>query len=196
MAGRRAATGLVLAAVALTAAGCGLGGGGKTVTVTRTHTVTTTRTVTTPGSGTSAKPCTGEQLTGTFALVPGSAGAGQIEYALTVKNASHTPCSLQGIPKAILLAASGGTLQTHITSAGPGGASRVVLQPGASAAADARLSPDVAGPGDSQSGTCQPQAHTLQVTPNGGGVTDAAIKPPTSVCEQGSLNFKAFGYAG
>jgi hypothetical protein len=193
--GRRTAAGLVLAAVALTGAGC-LGGGTKTVTVTTTRTVTTTKTVTTTGSGASARPCTGEQLTGTFALVPGSAGAGQIEYALTLKNTSHGPCSLRGIPRATLLGASGTALPTHVTSAGPGGASRVVLQPGASAVADARLSPDVAGPGDSQSGTCQPKAHTLQVTPNGGGVMDAAIRPPTSVCEQGSLNFKAFGYAG
>ena len=30
----------------------------------------------------------------------------------------------------------------------------------------------------------------------GGGVTEAAIKPPTSVCVQGTLNFEAFDYAG
>jgi hypothetical protein len=34
------------------------------------------------------------------------------------------------------------------------------------------------------------------VTTTGGGVTDATIKPPTSVCEQGTLNFEAFDYAG
>ncbi len=196
MAGRHAAAGLVVATVALTGAGCGLGGGTKTVTVTSTRTVTTTQTTTTTGSGASAGPCTGQQLTGTFVLVPGSAGAGQVEYALAVKNTSHSPCALRGIPRATLLGVSGTALPTHVTSAGTGGASRIVLQPGASAVADARLSPDVAGQGDSQSGTCQPQAHTLQVTPNGGGVMDAAIRPPTSVCEQGSLNFKTFGYAG
>ena len=193
MAGRRAAAGLVVTAVGLTAAGC-LGGSTKTVTVTG-RTVTTIETVTTNGSVASAGPCTGQQLTGTFALVPGSAGAGQIEYALMLKNRSNSPCSIRGVPKALLLGVSGTALPTHVTSAG-GGASRLVLQPGASVVADARLSPDVAGTGDSQSGTCQPKAHTLQVTPNGGGVTDAAIKPPTSVCEQGSVNFKAFGYAG
>ena len=195
MAGRRAATALVVAAVALSGAGCGLGGGTKTVTVTNAQTVTTIQTVTTNGSAGSAGPCTGQQLTGTFAVVPGSAGAGQIEYALMLKNRSNSPCSIRGVPKALLLGVSGTALPTHVTSAG-GGASRLILQPGASVVADARLSPDVAGTGDSQSGTCQPKAHTLQVTPNGGGVTDAAIKPPTSVCEQGSLNFKAFGYAG
>jgi hypothetical protein len=39
-------------------------------------------------------------------------------------------------------------------------------------------------------------AHTLQLTAAGGGVTEVPIKPPTSVCQQGMLNFEAFGYAG
>jgi Domain of unknown function (DUF4232) len=195
MAGRRAGTGLVLAALGLTAAGCGLGST-KTVTVTRTHTVTTTQTVTTTGSASSAKPCTGDQLTGSFALVPGSAGAGQIVYALTLKNTSPRACSLRGIPRGTLLGATGAALPTHITPAGAGGVRRIVLQPGASAVAQARFSPSVPGQGDSQSGTCQPTAHTFQVTTPGGGVTDATMKPPTSVCEQGSLNFEAFAYAG
>jgi hypothetical protein len=193
MAGRRTGTGLVLAALGLTVAGCGLGGT-KTVTETQTHTVTTTKTVTTAGS--SAKPCTGNQLAGSFALVPGSAGAGQIVYALTLKNTSSRPCSLRGIPSGTLLGATGAALPTHITAAGAGRTKRVVLQPGASAFAQARFSPTVPGQGDSQSGTCQPTAHTLQLTAAGGGVTDAAIKPPTSVCEQGSLNFEVFDYAG
>lgn len=195
MVGRRARTGLVLAALGLTAAGCGLGST-KTVTVVETHTTTTTRTVTTTGSGASAKPCTGAQLAGNFSLVPGSAGAGQIVYALTLKNTSSSPCALRGIPHATLLGATGAALRTHVTAGGAGGTRRVVLQPGASAVAQARFSATVAGQGDSQSGTCQPEAHTLQVTPVGGGVTDAAIRPPTSVCEQGTLNFESFDYAG
>jgi hypothetical protein len=193
MVGRRARTGLVLAALGLTAAGCGLGST-KTVTVVETQTTTTTRTVTTSGSG--AKPCSGGQLAGDFSLVPGSAGAGQIVYALTLKNTSSSPCALRGIPHATLLGATGAALPTHVTAGGDGGTRRVVLQPGASAVAQARFSATVAGQGDSQSGTCQPEAHTLQVTPVAGGVTDAAIKPPTSVCEQGTLNFESFDYAG
>lgn len=194
MAGRRAAAGLVLAAVGLTAAGC-LGGGTKTVTVTHPRTVTSTATVTTTGSVTGAKPCSGGQLAGMFTLVAGSAGAGQIAYALTLKNSSQSACLVRGIPEATLLGASGAPLPTHIRPAG-GGKRPIVLPPGASAVAQARFSPDVAGDGDSQSGVCQPQAHTLQVTTVGGGVTEAPIKPPTSVCQQGTLNFEAFGYAG
>jgi Protein of unknown function (DUF4232) len=193
VAGRRTAAGLVLAAVALTAAGCGLVGGSKTVTVIHTQTVATTQTVTTTGSVSSAKPCDGTQLSAAFVQVPGSAGAGQIAYALTVKNSSPSPCSVHGVPQGTLLGATGTALPTHVTGTGE---RRIVLPPGASAVAQARFSPDVAGDGDSQSGACQPQAHTFQLTAGAGGVTEAAIKPPTSVCERGTLHFEPFGYAG
>jgi hypothetical protein len=138
MAGRRAAAGLALAALGLTAGGCGLGGSSKTVTVERT--VTTTRTVTSR-SVTAARPCLGIDVPGTFAVVPGSAGAGQISYLLTLKNGSQTRCYLQGVPKATLLGASGSPLPTHVS--GGAGGHRVVLEPGAAAVATARLSPDV-----------------------------------------------------
>ena len=150
--------------------------------------------MTTTGSVSSAKPCQGTNLAATFALIPNSAGAGQIAYTLAVKNSSQAPCSVQGIPRGTLLGATGTALPTHIKASG-GGGKRVVLPPGASATAQARFSPDVAGDGDSQSGACQPVAHTFQLIA-AGGVTEAPIKPPTSVCQQGTLNFEAFGYAG
>jgi len=193
VAGRRAGAGLVLAAVGLTAAGC-LGGSAKTVTVEHTGTVTITETETTTGSVASAKPCQGTDLTATFALIPNSAGAGQIAYTLTVRNSSQVPCSVRGIPKGTLLGASGTALPTNIKASG-GAGQRIVLPPGASATAQARFSPDVAGDGDSQSGACQPVAHTFQLIA-AGGVTEAPIKPPTSVCQRGTLNFEAFDYAG
>jgi Domain of unknown function (DUF4232) len=151
--------------------------------------------VTTVGSVAGAKPCQGTDLAATFAEIPHSAGAGQIAYTLAVKNSSPSPCSVQGIPKGSLLGANGTALPTHVKASG-GAGKRVVLPPGASATAQARFSPDVAGDGDSQSGACQPEAHTFQLNAQGGGVTEAAIKPPTSVCQQGTLNFEAFDYAG
>jgi hypothetical protein len=195
MAGRRAGAGLGLAAVALTAAGCLGGGGTKTVTVTHTQTITSTRTVTTTGSVGSAKPCSGTQLAGAFAVIPNSSGAGQIAYALTVKNSSQSVCSVRGTPKGTLLGASGTTLPTQVKAVG-GGGKEIVLPPGASAMAQAQFSPDVAGDGDSQSGVCQPQAHTFQLDAEGGGVSEMPIRPPTSVCERGTLKFDPFGYAG
>jgi hypothetical protein len=182
VAGRRAGAGLALAAIALSAAGCGIGGSTKTVTVFRTHTVTTTRTVTQPS--TTAYACTGAQLSGTFAEAPGGGGAGQIAYALTLTNTSNATCALT-IRTVVLLDSSGSSLPTKTFGALPSG----TLAPTTSASATAHFSPDVPGTGDSQSGTCQPKAYTLQVTPAGGGTADAPIKPATSVCERGSLVF-------
>ena len=177
----------------MTAAGC-LGSATKTVTVTHTQTVTSTQTVTT-GSVTGAKPCHGTDLSAAFSEIPNSAGAGQIGYALTVKNTSAAPCTLHGIPQGTLLGANGTQLPTLIKAVGSRG-KLVVLPFSASATAQARFSPDVAGNGDSQSGDCQPQAHTFQLSTPGGGVTEAPIKPPTSVCQRGTLHFEPFGYAG
>ena len=191
MVGRRAGAGLALAAIALIAAGCGLGGSTTTVTSTVTRTVTTTRTVT-QSSG-AASPCTGDQLSGTFAVVPGSGGAGQISYALTLTNTSGSTCSLFGVPEAQLLSASGPSPPTTIVLVQESAPQEAAtLSPGGSTVVQARFSPSVPGSGDSQSGPCQPKAYTLRVAPNGGGAVDAPIRPPTSVCQLGTLNFDVF----
>jgi hypothetical protein len=135
--------------------------------------------------------CTGGQLSGTFKEAPGGGGAGQIEYILTLTNTSGAKCTINGLPVAVLLDSSGTPLPTHVT--GTNISPLVALAPGNSATATARFSPDVPGKGDSQTGTCQPKAYTLRVTPSGGGTVDAPIKPPTSVCERGTLNFSVYG---
>lgn len=198
MAGRRARAGLALAAVGLTAAGCGFGSNASsgvthTVTVTRTRTVTRPASTTTSTSTVAASTaCSASQLSGTFAEVPGSQGAGQIAYALTLTNKSAQACFVSGIPRVQLLDANGSALPTHVFPAEPGTATAalVTLAPGDSAVANARFSPDVPGQGDAGSGACQPTAHKLAVTPNGGGTLSAPIVPPTSVCEQGRLSFQ------
>jgi hypothetical protein len=134
--------GLVVGALA----GCG---GAKTVTVTQTVTRTFTHTVTTTPPPAAAPACTGSSLGGTFAGIPGSAGAGQISYRLTVTNTSNAACFVSGMPQLQLLDAQGAALPTSVTAAQPGQASaaKIVLQPSASATSDARFSPDVPGVG-------------------------------------------------
>jgi Domain of unknown function (DUF4232) len=181
----------LLAVVGLLAA-CG---GTKTVTVTVTH----TRTVTTTAAATAPTPaaapaCTGSDLRGRFAAVPGSAGAGQISYALTVTNASAADCYVSGIPQVQLLDSSGNPLPTHVSAAHPGQgtAARITLAPGSSASAQARFSPDVPGVGEQQAGACEPKAVRMRVSTTGATSFVAPISPPTSVCEQGSLRFDLF----
>jgi hypothetical protein len=182
---------LLAAALVLVVAACG---GTKTVTVTVTHTSTVVHTVTAAPttSTTSASACSASDLSASFDEVQGSAGAGQITYRLTVKNTGSSPCSVQGIPDVLLLGTSGAALPTSPSAEpGQGPGTSVVLQPGDSAGADARFSPDVNGTGDNQQGKCQPTATVLRVT-IGGGSLDAPVQPPTSVCERGSLHFRPF----
>ena len=186
-----------LATVAVLAlAGCG---GTKTQTVTQTVTHVRTVTVTTTAAGTTtttaaSAPCAAGSLQGSFDVVPGSPGAGQISYTLKLTNVGATPCYVSGIPQVQLLGTTGGALSTSASAEPPAPASppKVSLLHGGSAVAEARFSPDVNGTGDSTTGQCEPTATVLRVTAPGGGTLDAPIQPPTPVCEQGSLHFRIF----
>ena len=190
-----ALTGVVLVAIA---AGCG---GTKTVTVTQTSTTVQTVTVTTTTTTTtgSAAPaaCTGADLEGRFAVVPGSAGAGNIVYELRLTNTSTSPCAVSGLPAVTLLDRNGSPLPTHVSAAqqGQATAAQIVLQSGQTAKADARFSPDVPGTGEQHTGPCEAKAYVLHVTAPGGETVAAPISPPTSVCEHGSLSFSVFSSA-
>ena len=161
----------------------------KTVTTTKTPTTSTNTTTTTTASGSS--PCSGTDLQATFTGVAGSAGAGHVSYDLVLTNTSSSACSVSGIPVATLLDKTEGALPTQI-STGPGTATTVVLQHGDSAKAEARLSPDVPGVGEQQTGPCERTAYFLRVTAAGGGTVNAPIGPPTPVCEHGALSFSPF----
>jgi hypothetical protein len=195
---RAALAGLVLVGFA---AGCG---GTKTVTVTttattiRTVTVVTTSASTTAGGTTGAAPCTGSALAGRFAVVAGSAGAGNIVYSLRLTNTSTSPCFVSGLPAVTLLGADGSPLPTTVSAAQPGQATaaKIVLQVGGAAKADARFSPDVPGPGEQQPGRCEPTAAVLRVSAPGGGAVAAPVSPPTPVCEHGALSFSLYASAG
>ncbi len=150
----RALPALAVAACVVAAAGCG---GTKTVTQTATVVRTTTVRVTTtaPSTSSNATACTGDAMSGSFTGIPGSAGAGNISYRLSVKNDSPVACFVSGLPNVQLLGAGGRELPTTVTAAQPGTgtAARIVLQPGGSATAEARFSPDVPGPGEPAAGS-------------------------------------------
>jgi uncharacterized protein DUF4232 len=195
---RRPAALVPLAVVAFALAGCG-GGGTTTTTVVETTTVVRTTTVhevatsTTVSSTTAADACTGDSMSGTFSLVPGSAGAGQVVYRLRVRNDSPVACFVSGFPKVQLLGQGGAELPTNETPDQPGTqtAERVVLAPNAAATADVRFSPDVPGTGDQTGAQCQPKATMLRVA-LGGAPLDVPVSPATPVCERGTLQYRVF----
>ena len=140
--------------------------------------------------------CAGAQLAGTFKVVPGSAGAGNIVYALTLKNVSKSTCRVTGLPAGRLLGKTGKQLPTHVVPAFKGALAAVLvtLAPGRSTRATARFSPDVPGTGEPTSGRqCEPTAYWFRVTGQGGGTTKVGLRPATPVCEHGQLQFSAYG---
>ncbi len=143
------------------------------------------------------RSCTGSQLTGVFAVVPGSAGAGSISFRLRLRNRSTRTCTVTGLPSARLLGRLGKALPARIRAARPGALTAVVvvLVPGRTARATARFSPDVPGVGEPVAGRqCELTAYRLRVAAPGGGTVTVSIKPPTPVCEHGTLFFSAYGY--
>jgi hypothetical protein len=143
-------------------------------------------------------PCRSAQLAGSFSVVPGSAGAGNIVYRLRLRNRSSQTCFVSGLPRLRLLGKIGRALPTHVTPAfRPGlAAIRVVLRPGHAAKADARFSPDIPGPGEPQTrGPCEPKAYRVRITLPRGGTLVGPVSPPTSVCEHGSMSLRALSRA-
>jgi hypothetical protein len=142
--------------------------------------------------------CTGAQLAGRFAVVPGSAGAGSISYKLTLKNTSATPCTVTGLPLGQLLGKTKQKLPTHVRAAHPGQltAILVTLVPGDSTYATARFSPDVPGPTEQGKSPCEPKAYWFHVGAPGGGTTAVNVLPPTPVCERGTMSFSAYSHRG
>jgi hypothetical protein len=171
-------------------------GGTRTVTVTQTVTVSTTVRVTTQAPPAQAATCSADSLSGTFAVIQGSAGAGNISYLLRLQDKGSTPCQLTGLPDVQLVDGKGVDLPTNVQPShrGSATAARVVLDPGQAAVAEARFSPDVPGGTEQGDQPCEPKAVTLRVT-SGGASVDVAVDPPTSVCEEGTLSFDNFSSA-
>jgi hypothetical protein len=139
--------------------------------------------------------CTGAQLKGTFNVVRGSAGAGNITYKLVLRNVSTHMCTLTGLPQGRLLGKTGRALPTHVRAASPGMLTAILvrLAPGRTTFATARFSPDVPGTGEPAAGTkCEATAWSFRVTGQGGGTTKVKLRPPTPVCEHGRLLFSGY----
>jgi hypothetical protein len=145
------------------------------------------------GSSTLVPPCSGAQLRGTFVYIYGSGAAGHVSYALQLRNVSSRACALSGLPHARLLDRRRRALPTQVVAAQPGAtAARVLLSGTRRARANARFSPDVPGPGEPTTRPCERTAYGLRVLPGGRGAVVVPIRPVTSVCEHGRLEFSVF----
>ncbi len=137
--------------------------------------------------------CHGTRLSASFTVISGSRGAGNVGYALRVRNRGRAACFVSGLPALQLVGRYGRKLPTKVSAENRGAltAARVVLRPGGFASASARFSPDVPGPGESGS-RCEPTAYRVRVAiPPGGATAVAPVQPPTPVCEHGAMSVSA-----
>lgn len=149
-------------------------------------------------SAAAVAPCTAAQLTGTFKVIPGSAGAGNIVYRLRLRNHSAKPCVVSGVAGLRLLSKTGKPLPTKVTRARPGlGLALILLRPGKAARADGRFTPDVPGPGEPvDRRQCEPTAYKVRVTvPPSGGKLVAPVLPATPVCVHGRISLTSLSAA-
>ena len=130
-------------------------------------------------------------LSGSFSVIRGSAGAGNIVYTLRLRNGGAQSCLLQGLPRLRLLGVGAKALPTHVVADPRFVPKPFVLLPGHSTTAKARFSPDVPGPGEGHVGRCEPVARTARVAA-GGTTVVVPLKAPTSVCEHGLLTFTPY----
>ena len=60
------------------------------------------------------QPCTASQLGGSFTVIPGSPGAGNISYLLRLRNRSSKTCFVSGLTQLRLLSKTGRPLPTKV----------------------------------------------------------------------------------
>ena len=137
----------------------------------------------------------GALLSGTFKAVPNSEGAGNIVYALRVKNTLDAHLLRHRHPRRAR--SSIGATENSRRTRVPPSLERSPLcssrsPPARPTKATARFSPDVPGTGEQTIGQCEPKSYWLRVTPNGGGTFRAPVQPPTPVCEHGGMSWSVF----
>jgi hypothetical protein len=143
----------------------------------------------TSGASTALSRCHTGDLTAS--LQPGSPGAGQRYATLALTDSGDRPCTIHGFG-GLGLAGPGGapvpTKQVRVTDPTPG---TITLRPGATATSQLHWGA-VAGPGDTQSGNCQPVATTLRVIPPD--ETQALSVPwdQGPVCQGGTIEQKPY----
>jgi len=125
--------------------------------------------------------------------VPGSPGAGQRYATLVLTDSGGVACTVFGFGGLGLVGPSGDPLPTRQVRVRDPAPTVVTLRPGGTVTSELHWGA-VAGPGDEQSGDCQPEPATLQVIPPD--ETQALSVPwgQGPVCEGGTIEQKA--YAG
>lgn len=154
---------------------------------------------TSPAAAPSSSRCHTSEVSASYTVVTDSAAAGSISYNLKLTNTSMHQCTIYGFAGMLLLDANHKPLPTKVQWDSLVPKQLLRLNPGGSASATVRFSPDVPGVGDNttaapgQQWTCEPTAYYTEVTPPDETTQlVTAVSPPTSVCERGTMAVSAF----
>lgn len=136
---------------------------------------------------------TAEMPSGTWRVVPASEGAGHVAADLALQNTSGHMCTVSGYPGVSLLASNDRRLPTNVVKDTAVAVTTVKVAPGAWVHSEMRYSPNVPGPGEPDTGQCEPMTvHALGQLPGDSAWAHITLDNPTPVCEKGELDVKPF----
>jgi hypothetical protein len=130
---------------------------------------------------------------GTWRVVPASEGAGHVAADIAFKNISGQTCTVAGFPGVSLLASNDHPLPTNVLRDASAAVTTIKVAPGAWVHVEMRYSPNVPGPGEPDTGQCEPMTvHALAQLPGDSAWAPVTLDSPTTVCEKGELQVKPF----
>lgn len=187
---RRSVIGMSLFA-ALALAACGGDSGTTTTTTTEPSTTTTSTPPTTvpPVVTTTTAPgppnCHTSQMSAAF--VNPDAGAGQRHLTLVLTNNGSASCEVFGYVGLQLLTSGGTVVPTNVTRINLSARAHVLVPAGGQVSTLMHWAV-IPGPGEPQSGQCEPTPGKIEITPPN--ETDFLTQPWTNdvVCEHGSID--------
>ena len=136
---------------------------------------------------------TAEMPSGTWRVVPASEGAGHVAADIALQNTSGHSCTVTGFPGVSLLASNDHPLPTTVMKETAFTVTTVTVAPGAWVHSEMRYSANMPGPGEPQSGQCEPTTvHALAQLPGDSAWAHITLDNPTPVCEKGQLQVKPF----
>lgn len=136
---------------------------------------------------------TAEMPSGIWHVIPDSQGAGHVAADIAFQNTSGHSCTVTGFPGVSLLASNDHPLPTNVLKDNSAAITTVKVAPGAWVHSEMRYSPNVPGPGEPESGQCEPTTvHALALLPGDSKWTHVTLDNPTTVCEKGEVQAKPF----
>jgi len=160
---------------------------------TSSHAAPTTAPSSAPSHAGNGACTTAEMPSGTWRLVPASEGAGHVAVDIAFQNASGHSCTVTGFPGVSLLASNDRPLPTNVLKDPSYSITTVTVAPGAWVHSEMRFSADMPGPGEPQTGQCEPMTvHALAQLPGDAKWAPVTLDKPTPVCEKGQLQAKPF----